>query len=328
MFKAIMLRKTDDGATQARIEQVDANDLPQPGVDIAVTHSTLNYKDALAITGKGPVVRKWPMVPGIDLAGRVLRGGSARFPPETEVIVNGHGMGELHWGGLAERACVPEDWLMVRPAPLSPEDAMGVGTAGYTAMLSVLALGSHGVKPGDGPVLVTGANGGVGSFAVALLAGRGYAVTASTGRLNESDRLKTLGASRVIDRATLSEKGKPLQKEQWAGVLDCVGSHTLVNACAQTRYGGVVTACGLAQGLDFPATVAPFILRAVTLVGIDSVYAPASARAEAWECLAREVDKRLLLKVTRTVPLEDAIGVAGQLLAGRVKGRIVVSVES
>lgn len=328
MFKAMMLSKNDDGSTAATVEGVDLSRLPEEGVEIQVEYSTLNYKDALAITGKGPVVRQWPMVPGIDLAGTVVDSTSADFPKGTQVIVNGHGMGEQHWGGLSQRARVPAAWLTRLPDGLSARDAMSIGTAGYTAMLSVLALERHGVKPDAGPVLVTGANGGVGSFAVALLAGRGYDVVASTGRPEHSDRLRALGASDIIDRANLAEKGRPLQKEHWAAAVDCVGSHTLANICAQTRYGGVVTACGLAQGMDFPATVAPFILRGVTLVGIDSVYAPADLREQAWQCLAKETTQAQRDDIASLISLDEAISAAQGLLDGHIKGRVVVDVRA
>lgn len=324
MFKALVLRKAEDGSTKASVEQVDPAALPEGDVEVQVSFSTLNYKDGLAITGRGPVVRKWPMVPGIDLAGIVTRSSSAAFPEGSEVIVNGHGMGEVHWGGLAQVARVPAEWLTHKPASLSAKDAMSIGTAGYTAMLCVLALERHGVKAGNGPILVTGANGGVGSFAVALFARRGYEVHASTGRPAEAERLQALGAATVIDRAELSEAGKPLQKERWGGAVDCVGSHTLANVCAQTRYGGVVTACGLAQGMDFSATVAPFILRGVTLAGIDSVYASEEARNKAWGCLAQETDRDLLDEIADTIGLEDSIDIAHKLLSGQVKGRVIV----
>lgn len=328
MFKAILLERDDEGATKAALTSVAVDQLPQGEVEIDVSYSTLNYKDALAITGKAPVVRQWPMVPGIDLAGVVRASSDPAYPVGTAVVVNGHGMGELHWGGLAERARVPTQWITKLPEGMSAQDAMSIGTAGYTAMLSVLALERQGVKPSDGPVLVTGANGGVGSFAVALLAGRGFDVTASTGRMQEAERLKALGAKTVIDRGTLSEKGKPLQKEVWAAAVDCVGSHTLANVCAQMRYGGVVTACGLAQGLDFPATVAPFILRGVTLVGIDSVYASASAREQAWQALAKETTPTLRQNMVRELTLDQAIVGAQDLLDGKILGRVVVNVRS
>lgn len=328
MFRAIMLHKTESGATRARVESVDPANLPEGEIEIQVAYSTLNYKDGLAITGKAPVVRQWPMIPGIDLAGIVLHSASSRFAKGDEVIINGHGMGELHWGGLSERARVPVDWVTSLPPSLTLKDTMSIGTAGYTAMLSVLALESHGVLPGNGPVLVTGANGGVGSFSVALLAGRGYHVVASTGRTGAADRLKSLGAEEIIERSALSEPGKPLQKERWAGVVDCVGSYTLANACAQTRDGGIVTACGMAQGLDFVSTVAPFILRGVALVGINSVYVPEATRTIAWNCLASETDDKLRGEVARTVSLEQSIDLAKELVAGKVKGRIVVDLAA
>ena len=328
MFKAIVLRQNEDGTTHSSIEEIDRSLLPESEVELSVAYSTLNYKDALAITGKGPVVRKWPMVPGIDLAGTIERSNDSNLKPGTSVLVNGHGMGETHWGGLAQRACVPAAWLTVLPEGLSARDAMVIGTAGYTAMLSVLALERHGVTPQSGPVLVTGANGGVGSFSIALLARRGYQVTASTGRMEEADRLRALGAKEIIDRRSLSEKGKPLQKELWAGAVDSVGSHTLANVCAQTRYGGVVTACGLAQGMDLPTTVAPFILRGVSLLGIDSVYAPKPIRDEAWQCLAKETDAALRDQISAEISLSEVIEAAGNLLAGRIKGRVVVKVDA
>lgn len=327
MFKALLLHKADDGSTQASIATLDEAQLPAGEVEIEIAYSTLNYKDALAITGRGPVVRQWPMVPGIDLVGTVVRSDNSEFPNGTDVIVNGHGMGELHWGGLAQKARVPAGWLTRKPDAMSAWDAASIGTAGYTAMLSVMALERHGVRADQGPVLVTGANGGVGSFAVALLARRGYEVHASTGRVEERDRLLGLGATEVVDRATLSESGKPLQKEKWAGAVDCVGSHTLANICAQTRYGGVVTACGLAQGMDFPATVAPFILRGVTLAGVDSVYAPQALREEAWKRLAEETDASVREQIAYTASLEDCIELAHQLIRGEVKGRVVIDLR-
>jgi acrylyl-CoA reductase (NADPH) len=268
------------------------------------------------------------MVPGIDFAGVVEASDDARYRPGDAVLLNGWGVGEAHWGGLAQKARVKADWLLPMPAGMSARHAMAVGTAGYTAMLCVLAVAGHGVAPGDGEVLVTGANGGVGGVAIALLAARGYRVVASTGRLAESEHLKALGAAEVIDRQTLSSPGKPLGKERWAAVIDSVGSHTLVNACATTRYGGIVAACGLAQGMDFPATVAPFILRGVTLRGIDSVQAPYAVRDAAWQALTRELPAAKLDTLTREVPLADAIGLAGELLDGRVRGRIVVDVNA
>ncbi|SDT13532.1 acrylyl-CoA reductase (NADPH) [Pseudomonas oryzae] len=326
MFRAILIDKDDHGY-RASLQELDETRLPEGEVCVRVSHSTLNYKDALAITGKGPVVRQFPMVPGIDLAGVVEESRHPDFQAGDAVLLNGWGVGETHWGGLAQLARLKGDWLIPLPAGFSAAEAMAVGTAGYTAMLSVLALERHGVTPDRGEVLVTGASGGVGSFAVALLARLGYRVVASTGRPEEADYLKGLGAAELIERASLSEPGRPLGRERWAGAIDSVGSHTLANVCASTRYGGCVAACGLAQGMEFPATVAPFILRGVTLAGIDSVMRPRADRLEAWSRLARDLDKRLLAPITRTIGLEDAIAVAGDLLAGKVRGRVVVDVN-
>ncbi len=329
MFNALFLTRDDD-RFEARIAPLDDDRLPAPerAVTIAVGHSTLNYKDGLAITDRAPVVRKWPMVAGIDGAGVVERSDDPAYAPGDRVIVNGYGLGETHWGCLAGRARLSGDWLVPCPDGLSSADAMAIGTAGYTAMLSVLALEDAGLSPGDGDVLVTGASGGVGSIAIALLASQGHRVVASTGRLEEEPYLKALGASDVVDRAQLSSPGKPLQKERWAAAVDSVGSHTLANVCAQVRYGGFVTACGLAQGMDFPASVAPFILRNVTLFGIDSVMAPQPLRRRAWSRLASDLDRSALATLARTVPLDDAIAEAGALMAGRVRGRIVVDVNA
>jgi acrylyl-CoA reductase (NADPH) len=327
MFRAIQLDRQDD-RTAARITDLDDSQLPDADVTVRVQYSTLNYKDGLAITGKGPVVRKFPMVPGIDFAGTVEASGDPRFKPGDAVLLNGWGVGEAHWGGLAQKARVKADWLVPMPEGMSARHAMAIGTAGYTAMLCVQAIEKHGLKPGDGDVLVTGANGGVGGVAIALLKGRGYRVIASTGRVSEAEHLKALGAADVIDRNELSSPGKPLAKERWAGVVDSVGSHTLVNACAATRYRGIVTACGLAQGMDFPATVAPFILRGVTLAGIDSVMAPFDVRRAAWEALAKELPASALDALTREVPLGDVPGLAEELLAGKVRGRIIVDVNA
>lgn len=326
MFRAILIDK-DDSGYRASLQELDEARLPEGDVRVRVSHSTLNYKDALAITGKGPVVRQFPMVPGVDLAGVVEESSHPDFKAGDAVLLNGWGVGETHWGGLAQVARLKGDWLIPLPAGFSAAEAMAVGTAGYTAMLSVLALERHGVSPEKGEVLVTGASGGVGSFAVALLAQLGYRVVASTGRVEEADYLKQLGAAEIIPRATLAEPGRPLGRERWAGAVDSVGSHTLANVCASTRYGGCVAACGLAQGMEFPATVAPFILRGVTLAGIDSVMRPRADRLEAWSRLARDLDKNLLAPITRTIGLEEAIPVAGELLAGRVRGRVVVDVN-
>lgn len=323
MFKAILIDKNDKGQ-QVGLETLDESRLPDGDVTVRVECSTLNYKDALAITGKGPVVRKFPMVPGIDLAGTVEASTSEAYAPGDTVLLNGWGVGETHWGGLAEKARLDSRWLIHHPSAFTARQSMAIGTAGYTAMLSVMALERQGVTPDQGEVLVTGANGGVGSYAIALLARLGYRVVASTGRLEETDYLKALGAEQVIDRAELSEPGRPLAKERWAGAVDSVGSHTLVNVLAATRYGGTVTACGLAQGMDLPASVAPFILRGVTLAGIDSVMRPREDRLEAWRRLGELLAPDQLDAITRTIALEEAVEAADDLLAGRIRGRLVV----
>ena len=296
-------------------------------MSVDVEYSTLNYKDGLAITGSSPVVRRFPMVPGIDLAGVVTSSSHADWKAGDKVVLNGWGVGEAHWGGLAQKARLQGDWLVPLPGAFTSRQAMAVGTAGYTASLCVEALLAQGVTPQQGEVLVTGATGGVGSIAVALLARAGFTVIAATGKAAEADYLKQLGASDVIDRAALSAAGKPMQKERWAGVVDSVGSHTLANACAQTRYGGVIAACGLAQGMDFPASVAPFILRGVSLLGIDSVMAPRPPRLAAWNRLAKDLDPALLEVIATDIGLADALGVAADLLAGKVRGRVVVDVN-
>ena len=326
MFKALLLEKTDAGFS-ARVQPVDEARLPAGDVLVQVECSTLNYKDGLAITNKAPVVRQWPMVAGVDGAGTVLESQHPAWKPGDRFVLNGWGVGEVHWGCLAERARLKGDWLVKLPAAFDARQAMAIGTAGYTAMLCVLALERHGVKPGDGEVLVTGATGGVGSVATALLARLGYRVIASTGKSAESAYLKTLGAADLIDRAELSAPGKPLQKERWAAVVDAVGSHTLVNACAQTRYGGVVAACGLAQGNDLPGTVLPFILRSVTLAGVDSVMAPLVLRQRAWDRLAKDLDPKLIEHMVQDIDLGDAISHAEALMAGKVRGRLVVHIR-
>ena len=325
MFNALLLEKSDAGFN-AGVRPLDEAMLPEGDVLVQVQHSTLNYKDGLAITNKGPVVRLWPMVAGIDGAGIVLESGHAAWEKGDRFVHNGWGVGETRWGCLAERARLKGDWLVPLPAAFSTLQAMAIGTAGYTAMLCVLALERHGVRPGDGDVLVTGATGGVGSVATALLGKLGYRVTAATGRLAEAAYLTSLGASAVIDRAELSAPGKPIQKERWAAVVDAVGSHTLVNALAQTRYGGVVAACGLAQGADLAGTVMPFILRGVTLAGIDSVMAPLALRRQAWQRLAKDLDASTLATITEVVPLAAAIAKAHALMQGQVRGRVVVSI--
>ena len=327
MFKGLLLTRSEDGQTQAAITEIDEAQLPPGDVVVQISHSTLNYKDGLAITGKAPVVRSFPMVPGIDFAGVVQSSTDARYREGDAVLLNGWGVGETHWGGLAQRARVKADWLVSIPGGFTAAQAMSLGTAGYTAMLCVMALQREGIEPSAGPVLVTGANGGVGTIAISLLAQLGFEVHASTGRLEEAAYLQSLGAREVIDRHTLSAAGKPLQKERWAGAVDTVGSHTLANVCASLKYGGAVAACGLAQGMDFPASVAPFILRGVTLAGVDSVMAPMARRVQAWERLAREISPDLLARNTETIGLGDAVATAQRLLAGQVRGRVVVDVN-
>ena len=322
MFKALVLDKSPDFS--AALREVDDSFLPEGDVTVDIEYSTLNYKDGLAITNRSPVVRSWPMVAGIDGSGRVAASSHPSWKAGDPVVMNGFGVGETHKGCLAGRACLKGDWLVRRPEAFSARQAMAIGTAGYTAMLCVLALERHGVRAGDGEVLVTGATGGVGSVAVALLAKLGHTVVAATGKVAEAAYLQSLGAARVIDRGELSAPGKPLQKERWAAVVDAVGSHTLANACAQTRYGGAVAACGLAQGLDFPATVMPFILRSVALLGVDSVMAPRALRELAWARLARDLDPARLESITTEVPLSGAIAAAQDLMDGNVRGRIVV----
>ena len=323
MFKALHLEKNENGFS-ARETELDESRLPATGVLVQPEFSTLNYKDGLALTNRSPVVRQWPMVPGIDGAGTVLESTHADWQTGDKFIHNGWGVGETRWGCLATRARLEGDWLVKLPNAFTARQAMAIGTAGYTAMLCVMALERHGLKAGSGEVLVTGATGGVGSVAVALLAKLGHTVVAATGKTAEADYLLKLGAKSVIDRAELSAAAKPLQKERWAGVVDAVGSHTLVNALAQTRYGGAVAACGLAQGIDLPGTVMPFILRGVALLGIDSVMAPLTLRQQAWARLATDLDPTLLETMTTEVPLEGALQAAERLMAGQVRGRVVV----
>lgn len=325
-FNALLVEK-DDAGYRCTTQRLDESQLPEENVSIDVEYSTLNFKDGLAITGKSPVVRTFPLVPGIDLAGTVTHSAHPRFKAGDKVVLNGWSVGEQYWGGLAQKARINGDFLVPLPAGITPFQAMAIGTAGYTAMLCVMALLRHGIKPQDGEILVTGANGGVGSVAVALLAKLGYNVVASTGRPELADGLKALGASTIIDRDTLSQPGRPLGKERWAGVVDSVGSHTLANACATTKADGAVAACGLAQGMDFPSTVAPFILRGVSLLGINSVTRPYEERTEAWSRLAETLDFSLLEGITRTISLEEAIPAASDLLAGKIRGRLVVDVN-
>jgi acrylyl-CoA reductase (NADPH) len=326
MFNGILITK-EDGAYRAAPQSIDDADLPEGDVTVRVEWSTLNYKDGLAITGRAPVVRRFPMVPGIDFAGTVLDSTHPTWKAGERVILNGWGVGETHWGGLAQRARVKGDWLVALPSGITTRQAMAIGTAGYTAMLCVMALEKHGIVPADGDILVTGANGGVGGIAIAVLSRLGYRVVASTGRLAEAAHLSALGASEIIDRQELAAPGKPLGKERWAGVVDAVGSHTLANACAGTRVRGAVAACGLAQGMDFPASVAPFILRGVTLYGIDSVMAPVALRREAWSRLARDLDLAKLAGMTHEIGLGEAVPAATELLDGKVRGRLVVDVN-
>jgi acrylyl-CoA reductase (NADPH) len=326
MFNAILVER-DPPPYRASLKKIDESQLPAGDVTVRVEYSTLNYKDALAITGKGPVVRHFPMVPGIDFAGTVEYSENSSYRSGDKVLLNGWGVGETHWGGLAQLARVKADWLIPRPGALTARQAMAVGTAGYTAMLSVMALERHGIAPGDGEILVTGAAGGVGSVAVALLSKLGFRVAAMTGRPAESDFLKQLGAAEILDRAPFAEAGKPLAKERWAGAIDVVGSHTLANVCASLRYGGVVAACGLAGGMDFPGTVAPFILRGITLVGIDSVMRPRPDRVEAWRRLSRDLEINKLELLAEEVSLAEALARAGSFLEGRVRGRIIVDVN-
>ncbi len=326
MFKGILIEK-DESGYRANVKDIDDAQLPDGNVTVRVGFSTLNYKDGLAITGKGPVVRKFPMVPGIDLAGVVEESTHPDYKAGAAVVLNGWGVGEGHWGGLAQKARLNGDWLVPLPARFTPQQAMSIGTAGYTAMLCVLALERHGVKPGDGEIVVTGAAGGVGSVAIAVLSKLGYTVVAVTGRPDDADYLKQLGAVEILERSQFSAPGKPLSKERWAGAVDVVGSHTLANICASTRYRGVVTACGLAGGMDFPSTVAPFILRGVTLAGVDSVMCPRAERMIAWQRLGTDLDIDKLGAISRVVGLDEAIPLAHQLLAGSVRGRVVVDVN-
>ena len=320
MFHALLIEQVGD-EPRARLAEVDDAQLPEGSVSVDISYSSLNYKDALALTGTAPIARSFPMVAGIDLAGVVTASEHPDYAPGDAVLATGYGLGEQHWGGLAQRARLDGDWLVPLPEAFSPRQAMGIGTAGFTAMLCVLALEDHGVA---GDVLVTGANGGVGSIAVALLARRGHEVIAATGRPEHADRLRELGATDVIDRAELTEPGRALGKQRWAGAVDTVGGQVLANVCASTRYGGAVAACGNAGGMSLPASVAPFILRAVTLVGVDSVQPPRGRRLEAWRRLASDLDPALLDTLTTEVALSEALTTARELLAGRVRGRVVV----
>ena len=324
-FRALRIDKADTGQTISAVD-FDEAELMDGDVVVRVSHSTVNYKDGLAVTGKSPVVRRFPMIPGIDFAGRVIASTSDEFAEGDQVVLNGWGVGETHLGGYAEVARVKSDWLVPLPANMTPAEAMAIGTAGYTAMLCLMALERHGVTPARGPVLVTGASGGVGSVAVALLGGLGYEVVASTGRTEEADYLRGLGASSIIPREELAAPGKPLQKERFAGVIDSVGSVPLANALAQTMSGGAVAACGLAAGMDLPTSVAPFILRGVSLLGVNSVTVPKPIRIEAWSRLARDLDREKLSAMTETVGFDDIIPTAEAILEGRIRGRVVVEI--
>ncbi|MGY2373037.1 acrylyl-CoA reductase (NADPH) [Pseudomonas sp. SDO524_S393] len=326
MFNGILIEKDQDGY-RARVQSISDDQLPDGDVTVRVAYSTLNFKDGLAITGSSPVVRAFPMVPGIDLAGTVEHSSHPDYTAGDQVVLNGWGVGESHWGGLAQKARLDGNWLIPLPKAFTAAQAMAIGTAGYTAMLCILALEKNGVTPEQGEILVTGANGGVGSFAIALLARLGYRVVASTGRTSEHAYLEQLGASEIIDRTTLSAPGKPLAKERWAAVIDSVGSHTLANACSATKANGTVAACGLAQGMDFPASVAPFILRGVTLAGINSVTQPKAQRILAWERLGKDLDLSLLQLITQEISLSEALEAAPALLAGQLRGRVVVDVN-
>jgi acrylyl-CoA reductase (NADPH) len=323
MFNAIVIEREPD--YRATVQSLDEGRLPAGEVTVRVQWSALNYKDALAITGRVPVVRQFPMVPGIDFAGEVLESSDPLYQKGDQVVLNGWGVGETHWGGLSPLARVKGDWLIPLPPQFTSRQAMAIGTAGYTAMLCVLALEQHDITPNHGQILVTGAAGGVGSVAVAILSKLGYAVAAVTGRPAEAEFLKSLGATEVLERAQFASPGKPLGKERWAGAIDVVGSHTLVNVCASLKYGGVVAACGLAGGMDFPASVAPFILRGVTLVGVDSVMCPRPRRLEAWQRLTHDLDMGKLELLTEEIGLSQAIDRAAALLAGKIRGRTVVN---
>lgn len=322
--KSVVINKDDQGY-RAEYTDFPVESIHQQDVNIDVDYSTLNYKDALAITGKGPVVRTFPMIPGIDLAGTVTDSKSDEFKVGDKVLLNGFGVGEKYLGGLSSKASMSADWIIPLPANLTPKQAMQIGTAGYTAMLSIIALEKQGITPQSGEILVTGANGGVGSFAIYLLNKLGFDVVATTGRMNEADHLEKLGAKRVLSREEFSAPGKPLAKEQFAGAIDSVGSHTLANVCASIKYGGVVTACGLAQGMDFPATVAPFILRGISLMGIDSVMRPKADRIEAWQRLSELVEAQYLDAISQEIPLSEAVANAEALLIGEIRGRVVVN---
>ncbi len=325
-FKALLISRDEEKRQSVDIVSMTEDELMDGDVTVAVEATTVNYKDGLAITGKSPVVRRWPMIPGIDFAGTVTKSSNENWKKGDKVVLNGWGVGETHYGAYAERARVSGDWLVPLPDGMSAHDAMAVGTAGYTAMLCVMALENHGITPDSGPVVVTGAAGGVGTVAVSILSKLGYHVIASTGRRSEDAFLKDLGAAEIIDRGELSEPGRPMGKERWAGGVDAVGSHTLANVLAQTSYGGAVAACGLAQGMDLPASVAPFILRGVCLLGIDSVMAPKEIRLEAWRRIARDLDAGKLASLSKTIAFEEIAGAASDIVEGKIRGRVVVDI--
>jgi acrylyl-CoA reductase (NADPH) len=328
MFNSLVLNKTDDQKATGKVEVITVSDLPEGDVLINIDYSTINYKDALAITSSSPIIKNYPMVPGIDFSGTVEETSNNNFKIGDKVILNGFGVGEKYWGGLSQKARVNGNWLVKLPEKFTTKQAMAIGTAGYTAMLCVLALEKNGVTPEKGEILVTGATGGVGSVAISLLAKLGYNVTASSGRAIHSEYLKSLGAKTVIDRKELSEKGRPLGKEIWAGAIDSVGSHTLANICASIKYGGTVAACGLAQGYDLPTTVMPFILRNVTLAGVDSVYCPIEERTVAWERLAQDLNLAHLDSMISTITLSEVVSTANNMLSGKTHGRIIVDVNA
>jgi acrylyl-CoA reductase (NADPH) len=323
-FKAILISRDAEKKQSVEVTELGEADFMEGDVTVAIEATTINYKDGLAITGKAPVVRRFPLVPGIDFAGTVVASDNADWKPGDKVILNGWGTGETHHGAFAGKSRVKGEWLVPLPAGMSARDAMAVGTAGYTAMLSVMALEKHGITPDMGPAIVTGAAGGVGSVAISLLSGLGYHVVASTGRPEESDFLKQLGASEIIERDELSGPAKPLNKERWAAGVDAVGSHTLANVLSMTSYGGAIAACGLAGGMDLPSSVAPFILRGVSLLGIDSVMAPRAMRLEAWRRIATEFDHAKLSALSRTIGFDDIIASARDIVDGKIRGRVVV----
>jgi len=326
-FKALLASKVGDTISTALVDFEEA-DLMPGDVTVAVDYSTVNYKDAMALSGRAPVIRQFPLIPGIDFAGVVESSSHPGFAAGDRVLANGWGLSQTHHGGFAQKARVSGDWLVKLPTVFSTQDAMAIGTAGYTAMLSVLALEHAGLTPDQGDVLVTGASGGAGSIAIAVLSKLGYRVIASTGRMDEADYLRELGAAEIIDRRTLSEPGSPIAKERWAGAIDSVGSHTLTNVLAQTRYRGAVAAFGLAQGADLPGSVLPFILRNVTLAGIDSVNAPQALRLQAWARLARDLELGKLAHATQIVPLAKVPSLVSLVLQGQVRGRTVVDVNA